>query len=137
MPKLGRKTPCRECPFRRDAAPGWLGAETDPQNFVRAAESDISNQGALPCHLTIDYTDPRWMSSQLPKADLCAGALIYAANQAKMPRSPDRAEAVRSVEQSDAVFKYPHEFIEHHGGEITDPIYAYIKQAIDGRKETV
>lgn len=117
MPKLGRKTPCNDCPYRRDSARGWLGAETDPEVFVSAALSDFMANPAdigYPCHLAIDYSDPDWKTTQLPDADLCAGALIMAANNYKLPRQPERAEAVRAVKQSPAVFRYADEFIAHH-----------------------
>lgn len=119
MPQLKFTRPCNDCPFRRAAARGWLGAETDPQVFVDGALADHCAPWAeLPCHATIDYTDPRWRDTQYPDAALCAGAVIFCKNQGKMPRDLTRAANVRAVERDTAtVFATPEEFIEHHSGD--------------------
>jgi hypothetical protein len=130
MPKLKRTKACKECPFRRTSAPGWLGAEKDPQAFVRAAEADYVDN-PLPCHMAIDYSDDDWRGEQYDNADLCAGALIYARNQCKVPRDPERAMDVAGVEEDRKnIFEYPHEFVEHHGGELTE-IQAFIKRNLE------
>ena len=43
--------PCKECPFRKKSAPGWLGSST-PEGFMATTLSDVE----MPCHLTVDYT---------------------------------------------------------------------------------
>jgi hypothetical protein len=100
--------PCRECPFRRAAMPGWLGSG-DPQSFVTA----IQREQPLPCHLTVDYEDSRW-ETQWDRQEIgstCTGSLIMSANMCKIPRdrSFPRAPADRT-----AVFSHPLEFIQHH-----------------------
>lgn len=110
MPKLGRKTPCAECPWRRNSLRGWLG-EDNPEDFYRA---NITNEGAMPCHMQIDYEDPHWKETQLPDADLCAGSLIYFNNTNKRPRDPEIAQAVDAVGTSPQVFEWPDQFIGHH-----------------------
>ena len=121
MSRLGRKRPCRECPYRRTSPAGWLGSD-HPTAFVGksyVAEVD------MPCHMAIDYTDPDWATSQEPDADMCAGALILLANDHKLPREPRMSDAVRAVEPDcEQVFASPGEFLAHHTG---DERYATVR----------
>lgn len=119
MPQLKFTHPCNDCPFRRAAARGWLGSETNPRVFVNGATADyVAPDAELPCHLTIDYADPRWRDTQYPDAALCAGALIFCKNWGKMPRDPARSTNVRAVgRDTEDVFASPEEFIEHHLGD--------------------
>lgn len=110
MPKLGRKHPCAACPWLRASCPGYLG-EDDPENFYRAS---VTRENLMPCHEQIDYGDPDWKDTQLPRADFCAGNLIYYRNHLKVPRRPELAEAVRAVEPSQHVFSWPQEWFAHH-----------------------
>lgn len=100
--------PCGECPFRRTSAPGWLGAES-PEGFVES----IMREAPLPCHTTIDYEKPDWKAQWDARriGRMCAGAAIFTANCAKLPRSP-----LIPVGKCDTtlVFASPREFIEHH-----------------------
>src|SRR3954469_8301178 len=116
MPRLARKKVCGDCPFRREARPGWLGAEDDPEEFVKGALADYADF-PLPCHTNIDYSDPDWLKTQYPTAPLCAGALIFAKNRGKLPRDPERGAWVHAVESDlTTVFATPQEFIQHHTG---------------------
>jgi hypothetical protein len=110
MPELGRTKPCAECPWLRTSARGWLGA-SNAEEFYRTS---VTQEGHMPCHMDIDYTDKNWRETQLPEADLCAGNLIYYRNHLKNPRDPEVAEWVRAVERSPHVFDWPVEFMEHH-----------------------
>lgn len=69
------RTPCSDCPFRRDSLRGWLGG-SQPSEFVAMAHSDMR----YPCHLTRG----KWA-----KRPQCAGLAIYRANVAKLPRDPE------------------------------------------------
>lgn len=120
MPSVQFKKPCNDCPFRRAALQGWLGG-AGPEWFVDSALADYADYGfpvgpqVAPCHKTIDYTDKDWLTSQADDAAACAGALIFARNNHKSPRDPERAKAVASVERdTEDVFATPQEFIEHH-----------------------
>ena len=111
MPKLGRKTPCAECPWLRKSTAGYLGHD-NPVHFYRVS---VAQEQHMPCHMTIDYDgDPNWMENQLPDADLCAGNLIYYKNFCKLPRNGDLAAAVGAVQASPHVFGRPEEFMAHH-----------------------
>lgn len=117
MPCVKHTKPCRDCPWRRNAVPGWLGSSVDAeQDFVANALADVSDE-PLPCHSTINYDDPDWKASQYPDAALCAGALIFARNTAKLPRDPAKADAVLSVQADhDRVFSSAEQFLDHHRG---------------------
>lgn len=128
MPKPKIKRPCSDCPFRWNAKPGWLGADT-ADNFVRNALADYADH-PLPCHLTIDYSDPDWLENQYEEAALCAGALIFCKNNAKTPRDPERAAWVKTVEPDhDLVFTKPWEFYEYHGEEVPED-YARMRRYV-------
>lgn len=107
--------PCNDCPWRRAAAPGWLGP-FDASMWLAIARSDAP----IACHLTIrselvgpdSMTVPeRW---DQPGLRQCRGAAIYRCNTAKMPRHLDDA---RHESESDLglVFGSEAEFLAHHG----------------------
>lgn len=110
MPEL-RPTcekPCNDCPFRRKSMPGWLGDDT-PENFIATTMSDYP----MPCHQTIDYSDPDWkrLWERVATGKLCGGALIFFANISKLSRWPDRPRLPADKEN---IFASPAEFIAHH-----------------------
>jgi len=90
-------TPCKECPWRRKAMPGWLGEQYAPEEFRSIAHSDAT----FPCHRTIGK-----------RAELqCAGMAIYRANVIKIPRDP---AVLKLPQDKTSVFATPVEFVEHH-----------------------
>lgn len=112
MPRLAHLTPCNACPFRRDSAPGWLGA-SDAHEFIQAALSECQ----MPCHCTIDYEDPHWEQTQYPDAPICAGSLVFLRNNCKLPRDETLKAMTRAVEQDrESVFCFRQEFVDHHEG---------------------
>ncbi len=90
------KKPCSDCPFRRDALPGWLGGDT-PEYYTRLAQSDL----LIHCHTKL--------------GPQCAGAAIYRANIGKVPR--DR-KVLRLLPDKMTVFSWPTEFINHHSKKV-------------------
>lgn len=94
-----RKTPCQECPFRVGGPVGWTGAAA-PEEFA----ASVLHDERMPCHKTIDYEDPHWLAkwSARENGQLCAGALVMAANRAQRSRAPDRP-----VYQADRAGVYP------------------------------
>ena len=103
------ETPCGECPFRRTAAAGWLGA-APPQMFVE----NIKQEQPSPCHTSIDYEDPswsrQWEAGQIGK--LCTGALILASNAGKLAR--DQRMLPRVPADREIVFSTLQEFAAYH-----------------------
>ncbi len=107
MNELKHKKPCNDCPFRKKAPAGWLGAN-HPEQFMMAAQ----NSG-IPCHTTVDYEREDWEVEQ-DYAPLCAGSVILMKNASMMPYSDAVRAALTEVEKSDEVFNWPFEFVRHH-----------------------
>lgn len=104
-----QKKPCGECPFRRAAMPGWLGAGS-PESFIEA----IQAEKPMPCHSTINYEDPNWATlwSRAATGKMCIGALTFAANMHKRARNPNAIPNVpRDIK---TFFETPKQFIDHH-----------------------
>ncbi len=97
------KKPCRECPFRKESLPGYLGAD-NPEDFLATTLDDFP----MPCHLTVDYEEDGWES--LVGASYCAGALSFFRNMCKMSRDRKRPQG----EKDETVFSRPDEFLKHH-----------------------
>jgi len=93
--------PCDDCPWRRNATPGWLGPY-DADDWVLLAHSDEP----IACHLTI-VEDESFDGTRA-----CAGAQIYRANVAKLARGAPLSHVLPA--DRDAVFGLPSQFIEHH-----------------------
>lgn len=64
------KTPCVECPFRRDSASGFLGGYT-PEMYLEAAISPAS----LACHRS-----PGFHEGDIEKQRVCTGLAAFRAN---------------------------------------------------------
>ena len=112
MPTTGlpvKKAPCKECPFRKDAIPGWLGGEEDQlaSDYLRLAHSDEN----VVCHTSVGYAEHN-VATLRP----CAGLAIYRNNVCKKSRDPQAAEAQEFVgkEHKADVFASPKEFLDRH-----------------------
>lgn len=100
------KEPCNECPWRKVAAPGYLGPHS-AMEWIRTAMSETP----IACHKTIE-ADPEtgvgdWNDGKMRQ---CRGAASFRANICKAPRRSD----VAAEPTSDAVFENPTDFIDHH-----------------------
>ncbi len=78
------KSPCVECPFRKNSLRGYTG-NLDLDETISIAHSEESFQ----CHLT----------RETGKEKECAGRLLYAKSCGKMFRNPDMEAARQSVAQ--------------------------------------
>lgn len=88
------KKPCSDCPFRRDAVPGWLGSLShQPDRYLELAHSER----AVPCHSKI--------------GPQCAGLAIYRANLYRRNAQPG---VLQLPADREAVFVTPMEFSAHH-----------------------
>jgi hypothetical protein len=109
--ELKHKKPCKECPWRKNSAKGWLGNST-PEQFVQQL-----HQGAkLPCHLGVDYEDPAWQD-KLEDAPYCAGALAAMDKICKLPHDREHVAAMNEVcaeVDPDEILSAFGEFQEHH-----------------------
>jgi len=93
VPTKGQhKSPCSDCPWRKDSLSGWLG-DTSKEDWV----ADAHGEARIECHVLIGAQ--------------CAGAAIYRTNVCKTPRNP---ELLRLPSNRNKVFGTPNEFLEHH-----------------------
>lgn len=103
--------PCKQCPFRKTAMPGWLGA-APPEMFIANIHAEVPS----PCHMTIDYRKPdweaKWTAGKLGK--LCTGTLVMAANMLKRARNQRMIPSVPADRET--VFTTAQEFLAHHNG---------------------
>ena len=95
------KKPCNECPWRRNATPGYLGPETSEQ-WATWAHSG----GPINCHKTVKIDDD-WTQPGLRQ---CAGVATFRANAGKDPQ-PGVAIGPPDTER---VFATSAEFLDHH-----------------------
>ena len=97
--KAQHKSPCSDCPWRRDSVKGWLGDMTADE-WLQLAHGE----GSADCHATKSADGEAWN---------CAGLAIYRANVCKAPRDPN---AMRLPADRVKVFSF-NEFKKHHEGE--------------------
>jgi hypothetical protein len=94
--KKQHKSPCSDCPFRRDSIPGWLGT-MNVNEWVQLAHGE----GKADCHTTKRSDSEGWA---------CAGLAIYRSNVAK---SVHDLNALRLPADRVNVFSFG-EFKKHH-----------------------
>lgn len=96
-----QKEPCKECPFLKTSAPGWLGGY-GPITTHHTAVSD----GPFLCHPTRTTDNPKE----------CAGRLLYAAKCAKQfddGRLNRLKQELKEAHGTGLILSFP-EFLEHH-----------------------
>lgn len=108
-----KKEACKECPFKRDALQGYLGAADNAEDFINPHwNADLP----LPCHMTVDWEADNAQDVAKEKP-LCRGLLIMMRNSAKMPRDLDLEKARKSVQPDyENFFSFPNQFVEFHNG---------------------
>jgi hypothetical protein len=108
------KKQCKQCPFRKTSAPGWLGEYTAGSVF-----SSIWKGFPFFCHTRIDYKRKDWKERAMKKGPLCVGGLVFAnkmrAPEREIQHEPIRIarEKVRLIESSVECMD-PKDFAEHH-----------------------
>jgi hypothetical protein len=90
--KCQHTSPCSDCPWSREALPGWLGGPSADEWLKRAHGEEV-----IDCHTL--------------RGAQCAGAAIYRANVCKRTRHP---QALRLPADREAVFATPQEFKQYH-----------------------
>jgi hypothetical protein len=99
------RKPCKECPFKRTSAPGYLGqCNYDPVSFLNQPEE-------LPCHLTVDYESKE---PDFSKSKPCVGNIHFLNNRLKLSRDREFATTQKKYGKSQEVFSSVNEFIDHH-----------------------
>lgn len=100
--------PCRECPWRRVSAPGWLGPHS-AEHWVEMAHGD----GQIACHMTIppDSDDD---NPDIASMTTCSGSAIFRRNVCKSPRTLRGLPEYQLPDDREAVFGWNNEFLAHH-----------------------
>lgn len=88
---------CSDCPWARTAVPGWLG-ERSAEQWLEAARSEAR----IDCHTRKETRFTNWQ---------CAGAAIFRANIAKLPRD---ARLLRLGSDRVRIFSNHEEFLAYH-----------------------
>ncbi len=106
---------CKECPFRRKSAPGYLGAASyDPHAFLAPHyHGDLR----LPCHMRVDWDNRKKNKKGFTPEDapLCRGFVIFMKNNVKYADNPEVRAAMETVEvDRENILGWQHEFIDHH-----------------------
>lgn len=107
-----RTEPCPQCPFRTNAAPGWLGSYS-AEEIVQHIRAEMP----FPCHPTVDYEAPNWrktLYSPGTTVQACAGYLILMRRMCKLPRDPEALAQIKRLDMEAKVFRTPIEFVNHH-----------------------
>jgi hypothetical protein len=115
-----RKQPCKECPFRENATPGWLGPWT-PEGILQQAHGEAG----LGCHYHVNQLlkkEPEMSDEKLiASTHVCVGSLFNANNSFKCYRNPVlRAwqDALEKIKPRVRIMNWK-EFMDHHTGGLT------------------
>jgi len=98
--KLGGKTPCNECPWRRSSPAGYF-AEHSWEEYAQLARFQIPTA----CHKTV---------GEGREPTLCVGMAQMLNNSCSTPRDPAHAVEVAAAGKNPEVFRWLHEAAEHH-----------------------
>lgn len=111
-----KKSPCKECPFRKDSLPGWLGSMSrNPQIFIDGLEYTI-----VPCHMKVKWDEVEKRNLIVNgKDNPCVGALQLCHNSLKFPRGAREEGTPYNIlyeksGKNEQVFQWAHDFIKHH-----------------------
>lgn len=112
--KCIKKKVCAECPFRKNAIPGWLG----PDTALEVTQKVHSEHGYV-CHMSIDKkpTDEQGRVDVSKHGHQCIGAIIHANLSCKTYRPENPLSALQveceGMEKEYEILKHP-EFIKYH-----------------------
>ena len=99
---LRNKEPCRDCPFRVKALPGYLGGHPlEPYAYPPSVGMPTT------CHRTDK-------GAGSPLSGFCAGSLAMIANDPDVTPLAEYAEAVEAVGPRDDCMTSSDQFREHH-----------------------
>jgi hypothetical protein len=105
-----KKKPCKQCPFRKNSAKGWLGGDSgNPEQFLQ----QLDHPNFYPCHSAINWEREN-VDEQGMKAPRCAGALQFMNNSMMQSRNSEVRELQKPLGKNDEVMQFKHNFIEYH-----------------------
>lgn len=96
------KPPCKQCPFLKGSARGWLGGHTAQQTH-----DYVMSEQFFACHMT--------RHKPKEKMERCRGSIAYIRKNFKIPRDFSLAKQVSNVPREilDGVLHWK-EFLEYH-----------------------
>jgi hypothetical protein len=101
--KNNLNSPCVECPFRKNSAPGWLGGETVEDTFRH-----IKGEADFACHLT--------RNKKKSEMSRCRGSMMFMRKSGQLPKYNVRLlKDLQEMGKPDAseILSVP-EFFKHH-----------------------
>jgi len=103
------KTPCEQCPFRKNSLPGWLGPYENAQELLNVINAEIH----FMCHMTLGQDDDDEVDES--KMKYCKGALLFMINNGKLPRDKELMKLRNEAkgENLDNILDVPG-FMYHH-----------------------
>jgi hypothetical protein len=110
-----RKTPCKECPFRKNSLAGYVGGHASFNEILGIIHYD----GPFPCHMEVNKLkdDGVPFEDAIHEAGPCVGSLAYMNHWSKLPRAELVAQA-KAVGKRDDCFQTPMEGMLHHDGKV-------------------
>lgn len=129
--KTACTTQCKECPFRHNSIPSYLGDYTNVSVF-----QSIWHGIAFFCHSKINYRNPKWAEKAVKNGKLCLGAMVFAKKM--MAGSSEDAEinAARAMneDRNDVDCMEVREFMAWHDPEKRHENFEMMKE---NRKEII
>ena len=110
---MEKKKPCSDCPFRKNATPGWLGAHKDATEIIDLVYQDQY----FPCHMEVNklMNNGKKFGVAVFEAPFCVGALQFMNNSIKRSRDREVAKLQDEAGKNDDVFPWRKDMEEHHG----------------------
>jgi len=104
--------PCAECPFRRKAPAGYIGAHDAVEEITDIVLSD----GRFPCHMEVTKRTERGEKFERAvwTAPVCAGSAALLSNMIKRSRMREVSILQDALGKRDDVFARPEEMHSHH-----------------------
>lgn len=94
------KSPCADCPLRKDSMPGWLG---------KKRITEILKDKIFVCHKTVDYEN-----GDLEQRKQCAGHLHLKQEQNEFYALANSMGADLGLKNRELVFDNEQDCINHH-----------------------
>lgn len=106
---------CNDCPWRRNAAPGWLGPLSAAEwGQLAHSEEPVACHQTLPPEGTLGLSPAEsWAKEGIRQ---CRGMAVFRVNIFKSPRNPTDAEHAIDEPDTKAIFGSVEEFVDYHGG---------------------
>ena len=103
---------CKECPFHKKSAAGWIGEHNHIDEIIDYAIHDVP----FPCHMEVNsLVEKGYVFKKAYKtANNCTGQLQFMNNMCKLSRDKKIALLQKEAGRSELIFKTPTEMRSHH-----------------------